>query len=146
MPRWGSAVKTRDMARLWQASRNLASSDGMSGRRSRAGVRAGNRDLVGRGVHQLPARELFDQIEIDMARLHLADMLLKKRALTLQLDELFLADPEFRLRVGEREHAARTPDRVIAEIGGDRAADRRQYHCRENPRHTSPDSHQANES
>src|SRR6185312_10629971 len=137
--------------RLWQARPLLASIDELSGNaksalsaRLRGG--AGHGDLAGGGVHQLAAGELLDQIGIDGAGAHQRDAMLEALALGTDLVKLLVADTELGLRVLKREHAARTPDGVIAEIGRDRARHRRQHHGGKYAGHTSPDSHHANES
>src|SRR5262249_6080933 len=90
--------------------------------------------------------ELLDQVGVDPTRLHQRDAMLEAKALGADLRELFLSDAELGLGRFERKLAARAPDRAIAEIGGDREARRRQHHGGEHARHTSPDSHAANES
>jgi len=107
---------------------------------------ARHRDLARRAVHQLGTGKLLDQIGVDLAGLHQLDAMLQAPSLALELGELLLAHTELGLRILERDDAACAPDRIVAEIGRDRAAHRRQHHGGEHAGHTSPDSHPANES
>src|SRR5262249_17770483 len=112
----------RNSARFWQARPELASTDGLSG--PGAGCTAGDADLVRGADHELAAGEFLDNVGI--AGTNQRDAMLEAMAGVLGLGEALLVDAEAGLDVGKRDEAALAPDRVVAEIGHDREADRRQ--------------------
>jgi hypothetical protein len=108
--------------------------------------RAWDGNLARRAFHKLRASEFFDQIVINVPRPHELDAVLKTLAIRLKLRELFALHAKSILDVGEREHAALAPNRVVAEIRDSRERHRGQNGDAEEARHATSDSHDPNES
>ncbi len=84
--------------------------------------------------------------KIRIAGIHQRDTMLQTQPRGIGLGQRFALNPETGLGRLEREKAAVTPDRVVAEIGNDGAGDRREHRKTEETCHASPDSHAMNES
>jgi hypothetical protein len=108
--------------------------------------RARHGNLARRAFHKLRAREFFDQIIIHTPGPHELYAVFETLTIRLKLGELFALHAKAVFNVGERKHAARTPNRVVAEIGDGRERHRWQYGDAEKARHATSDSHAPNES
>jgi hypothetical protein len=107
---------------------------------------AWNGNLARGAFHKLRTSEFFDQIIVDASRTHELDTVLETLAIRLKLRELFALHAKTVLDVGESEHSALAPDRVVAEIGNRRERHRGYNGDAEKARHTTSDSHDPNES
>jgi hypothetical protein len=108
--------------------------------------RARDGNLARRAFHKLRASELFDQIVINVPRAHELYAVFETLAIGLKLCELFALHSKSILDVGECEHAALAPNRVVAEIRDSREGHRGQNGDAEEARHATSDSHGPNES
>src|SRR6185312_16240157 len=92
------------------------------------------------------ARKFLDQIGIDRARAEQTDAVLQADPRGTDLRKLLLMDAKFRARARQRDGAAFTPDRVVAEIGNDGGTDGWADGSSKKAGHTAPNSHAPNES
>jgi hypothetical protein len=107
---------------------------------------AGDDNFAGRAAQELRTRNLFDQIGIDGTGLEQLNAMFETPAVVAQRSQLILDYGEPRLRIGQGEQTAATPNGVVTEIHHRRAANRRYHKSAKKPCHAVTDSHVPNES
>lgn len=107
-------------------------------------ARHGN--LVWAAILQLATRKLFHHVGIDGTGFEKRNAVLKANALIFHFGQARFLDGELAIDAAKFQHAARAPDGVIGEVQGGNGADRRYHQSAKEPRYTTPDSHDPNES
>ena len=92
------------------------------------------------------ALDFLHHVAVDMTGLQKADAVFQTHPFAPDGRKFLLLDRKFGIDVRVGTVAPRAADGVVAEIGDDGRADRRDDRRAEKPEHASPDSHPANES